>query len=447
MHIIIIGAGKVGYSLAKRLSEESHSVVVIDQDEDRINVVKSNLDVTTILGNGASPQTLTDAGAKKSGLVIAVTISDEINMLSCLAAKKLGAKKTIARVRSEDYSKEGELVFFNDLIGVDLSINPELVTALEILRILITPGAINVEHFAEGKVQMFETKIKEDCPYSNIPLIDLTLPPQILIAGIMRSHKMIIPSGRDSLLLNDNAFFLGEDEAIHEFSQQFSSKQSKVERVLIIGAGRIGRYLAAMLQEKDISVKIIEKDPKRAQFAADKLRKSNVFCADAANIEFLKNIGIEEADVVVCVTEDDKLNLLLALISKHLKAAKTIIKLEWTDYSDLTEQLGIDVTLSPINITSGTILKLVRKGDIVQVSLLQGANAEALEFIVSEKCKHINIPLKDASFPRNALIGTIVRDGMAIVPNGDTVLMINDRVIVVVLPESVEKVISYFGKR
>ena len=446
MHIIIIGAGKVGYSLAKRLSEESHSVIVIDQDEDRINVVKSNLDVTTILGNGASPQLLKDAGVKKSGLVIAVTLSDEINMLSCLAAKKLGAKKTIARIRSEDYSKEGELVFFNDLVGVDLSINPELVTALEILKILITPGAINVEHFAEGKVEMFETKIKEDCPYCNIPLIDLTLPPQILIAGIMRSGKMIIPSGKDSLFFNDHVFFLGDDEAIHKFSKEFSSKKSRVERVLIIGAGRIGRYLAAMLQEKNIAVKIIEKDAKRAQLAADKLREINVFCADAADIEFLKSIGINEADVVVCLTEDDKLNLLLALISKHLNAAKTITKLEWTDYSDLTEQLGIDVALSPRNITTGTILKLVRKGDIVQVSLLQGANAEALEFIVSEKCKNINIPLKSANFPRNALIGTIVRDGVAIIPDGNTALIINDRVIVFVLPESVEKVISYFGK-
>ena len=445
MHIIIIGAGKVGYSLAKRLSEESHSVVIIEKDEEHLSAVKLNLDVTTILGNGASPQTLIEAGVRKSGLVIAVTFSDEINMLSCLAAKKLGAKKTIARVRSEDYSKEGELIFFNDAVGVDLSINPELITALEILRILITPGAINVEHFAEGKVQMFETKIKPDFPYSNIPLFNLTLPPQILVAGIIRDNETIIPSGRDSFLVNDNVFFLGEDEAIHQFSRQFSNKQSKIEKVLIIGAGRIGRYLASMLLEKDISVKIIEKDPKRAQFAADQLKKATVFCADAANIDFLKNVGINEADAVVCLTEEDKLNLLLALLAKHLKSEKTIIKLEWTDYSALTEQLGIDVALSPRNITAGAILKLVRRGNIVQVSLLQGANAEALEFIVNSKCRKINIPLKDAKFPKDALIGTIVRNGLPIIPDGNTTLMIDDTVIVFVLTESVEKVISYFG--
>ncbi|AFQ42844.1 Trk system potassium transporter TrkA [Desulfosporosinus meridiei] len=443
MHIVIVGAGKVGFSLAQRLSEEGHEITVIENDEERRLIVQNNLDVMTISGNGASPQVLADFGLLKADLMVAVTDRDEVNMIACMAAKQAGVSRTIARVRNQEYAGKNQLEF-NKALGIDLTINPEMVTAVEISRILLTPAALDVEDFGDGKVRLLEVRIRAESPYVNIQLKKLTLPDRILVVGILRQNRMIIPHGTDYLLPQDSVFFVGAQSAIEKFSEQFSETKTKIERVMIIGAGRIGRHLAKILDQVGISVKVIEKSRERCNELAKIINKGLVLCGDGTDIDLLIEEGVGETDAVVCLTSDDKLNLLLALLAKDLGTQKTIVRVGRAEYMSLMGKVGVDVILSPRLLTAGVILRQVRQGEIVSVSLLEGAKAEAIEIVVSAKASLIGRKLKDAKIPDNILIGALVRGNELIIPDGNTMLQPGDRVVVFTLPNLVKKVSKLF---
>ena len=354
MRVIIIGAGKVGYKLAEKLSEEGHEVLVIEQNEDRRKILRENLDVLVSGGNGASPRVLSDAGITHTDLLISVTDQDEVNMLACMVAKRAGVTRTVARVRSPEYVQKDQALF-REWMGIDLLINPEMVTALEILQILKTPAALDVEEFAEGLVRLLEVKLRQDSPLANIPLKKLTLPANTLVVGILRQDNMIIPMGDDVLLPGDHVFFIGEHDAIVDFESQFTNKRSKVERVFIVGAGRVGRNLALLLEQSGISVKIIDKDEERCDTTACLLNKGIVLNGDGTDIDLMKQEGVGEADAIVCLTNDDKLNLLVALLAKRLGAKKSFVRVGRSEYASIMEQVGVDVALSPQFLTVGVI--------------------------------------------------------------------------------------------
>ncbi|MGI6120051.1 MAG: Trk system potassium transporter TrkA [Desulfosporosinus sp.] len=446
MRVVIVGAGKLGFSLADRLAKEEHEVIVVEQDEERRLNVQNSLDVMTIVGNGANPQFLANSVAKEADLLVAVTDSDEVNMIACMAAKKIGIPKTIARVRNQEYASRDQFNF-NESLGIDLSINPEMTTAVEISRILLTPASLAVEDFADGKIRLLEVKISPESKLINIPLQRLTLPPQILVAGILRQNMMIIPHGKDFLFPQDNVFFVGETAVIESFSKQFADKKSKIERVMIIGAGRIGRHLAKILVKAGFSVKVIDKNRERCREIADCLDKGLVLCGEGTDIDLLVEEGVGEADAVICLTDEDKLNLLLALLAKNLGAQKTIVRVGRSDYMSLMGKVGVDVVLSPRLLTAGVILRQVRRGNIVAVTLLEGAKAEAMEILVSANCLIAGKKLKNIKFPRNSLVGALIHDEDVIVPNGETILHEGDRVVVFTLPENVKKVGQYFESR
>ena len=446
MRIVIVGAGKLGFSLADRLAQEEHEVIVIEQDEDRIINVQNSLDVMTVVGNGANPQFLSNSVAKDADLLVAVTDSDEVNMISCMAAKKIGIPQTIARVRNQEYAAVDQFNF-SESLGIDLAINPEMTTALEISRILLTPASLAVEDFADGKVRLLEVKIRPESKLINIPLQKLTLPPQILVAGILRQNMMIIPHGEDILLPQDNIFFVGETVAIESFGKRFADKKSKIERIMIIGAGRIGRHLAKIMVKAGLSVKVIDKDRERCREIADSLGKGLVLCGDGTDIDLLVEEGVGEADAVVCLTDDDKLNLLLALLAKNFGAQKTIVRVGRSEYMALMGKVGVDVVLSPRLLTAGVILRQVRRGNIVAVTLLEGAKAEAMEILVSANCQIAGKQLKNSKFPRNSLVGALIHGEEVSVPNGNTILHGGDKVVVFTLPDMVKKVGKYFESR
>ena len=446
VRVVIVGAGKVGYSLAQYLTQEDHEVIVIEENEERRAIVQNTLDVMTISGNGASPRVLLDPEVRKAELMIAVTDMDEVNMIACMAAKQVGIKRTIARVRNQEYA-EKDKIKFNEALGIDLTINPEMVTALEIKRILLTPSALDVEDFAGDRVRMIEVKMPSDSKLINTSLTQLTLPSHTLVAGILRNGRMLIPHGSDMLLPNDCAFFVGEVSAIKKIEDHFTVRKSKVERVLIIGAGRIGRHLAMILEKSDIAVKIIDKDMERCQELAESLDEGLVLCGEGTDIELLTEEGVGEADAVLCLTDDDKLNLLIALLAKHLGAPRTFVRGGRPDYISLMEKVGVDVVLSPRILTAGVILRYVRRSDVVSVSLLEGAKAEAMEIIIPPLSQVTHKKLKDAKLPRNSLIGTIVRDEEIIIPNGETVLKPGDRAIVFALPDTVPTVVRLFENK
>ncbi len=444
MRIVVVGAGKMGYSIAKLLADGTYDVVVVESDETRRQVVKDSLDVLTIQGNGCNPQVLESPEIRDADVFIAVTDSDEVNMVACRLAKKYGAKHTVARVRNEEYAVISP-EFLKQEMDVDLNLNPERITATEINHILMTPAALDVDDFADGKVRMFGARLTQDFPYIGIPLKNMKLPEGILVAMLFRKHRMIIPHGNDVLMPGDNVYFVGGQEEIKAFEVYFERRYEKLERVLLIGAGRAGRFLANMLEKQGVFVKIIEKDKERCRILSEQLSNGLVLCGDGTDIDLLTEEGVSEADCVICLTDDDKLNLLLALLAKHLGAKKTIVRVARSEYVDLMEKVGVDIVLSARLLSAAEVLRFVRRGGLVSVALLEGAKAEAMEMQVQRGCQVDGKTLIKAKLPHDCLVCGIVHEGEASVPNGNSLLQAGDRVIVFALSEVVQTVMDMFS--
>ena len=446
MRIVVAGAGKLGYSIAQLLAEDEFDVVVVEIDSVRKEVVQNSLDVLAIEGNCCSPSTFDNPDIRNADVLIACTDSDEVNMITCMMSKKHGIKHTVARIRNVEYAVQAPQMLNNDM-KVDLILNPERITATEIEHILMTPSALNVDDFGEGKVRMFEAKLRETSPFVGIPLKNLKIPQDILVAMLFRKNKMIIPRGDDVLMPGDNVYFVGKQDAILEFEPNFSNTYDKLEKVLIIGAGRTGRFLAPMLVKQGLTVKVIEKNPERCQLLSTMMDDGLVLCGDGTDIDLLTEEGVAEADVVVCITEDDKLNLLLALLAKHLGAKKTIVRVTRNEYIELMEKVGVDVVLSSRFLSSGEVLRFVRKGGIVSVSLLEGAQAEALEIIIGANSEVEGKKLRELTLPKECLVCTIVSNNEAYIPNGNTVLNAGDRIILFIKSEFVKTTVPLFETR
>ena len=446
MKVVIVGAGKLGYTIAELLSGEQMSVTVIDREEDRLTALKNNLDVLTIVANGASPITMDDPDVNGADVFIAVTAIDEVNMVACILAKKHGIKHTIARIRDMQFLSEAK-DYLKKNFDIDLMLNPEMIAAHEIYRILMTPAALDVDEFAGGKVKLFEVKIRKDSQYVDIPFKKLRLPEGVLAGLIFRDREMIIPHGDDSLKVRDNAYFIGFPNEIEKFSKNFVQRDSrKLERVMIIGAGRISRTLAVMLINAGVNVKVIEKDRERCEDIAQLLSGDSIaIYGDCTNVDLLAQEGVASADVVVCLTEDDKLNLMIALLAKHLGAKKTVVRVYRTEYADLIEQVGIDVVISARLLSASEVLAFVRRGGVVSVSILEGARAEAVEVIVQKGARVAGKKLMDVKLPKSCLVCAYVRKNKAQIPNGHTILLPGDRTILFCLRGAAQEVMTWFN--
>ncbi len=446
MRIVVVGAGKLGYSIAELLSKEQFEVVVIDEDETQLEAVKNTLDVLTIAANGASPVTMADPDVKGADILIAVTASDEVNMVVCILAKKHGITHTVARIRDMQFVSEGK-DYLKKNFDIDLILNPEQITANEISRILMTPAALDVEDFASGKIRLFETKVPRKSKFANVKFKDLTLPPGVLAGMIFRDHRMIIPHGDDSLQPHDNAYFIGIPEEIEKFSLNFVQRNArKLHRVMIIGAGRTGRLLAESFDKQGVEVKIIDQDRERCRMVAAKLEKGMAICGDGTDIDLLTEEGVQDADVAVCLTEDDKLNLMLALLARHLSGnkIKTVVKVSRNEYIELMEKVGVDIALSARLLSASEVLAFARRGGVVSVSLLEGAKAEAVEVIVQYGAPVAGKPLMKANLPKECLVCAYVRNEEASIPNGHTILQPGDRVILFIQTKFAQEVMKYF---
>ncbi len=445
MKIVVVGAGKVGYSLAQRLAQDQHDVYVIEKNGDRIKNLENNLDVNLVQGNGSSISLLQEIGIADMGMLIAVTDSDEVNMLACMLGKAAGIPKTIARVRDTEY-ENGTNAVIRDRLGIDLFINPEMVTAQEIYKVLKTPAALDVEDFASGAVRLVEFKIRSNLHVTGIPLRKLELPPNVLIVGIMRGGEMIIPHGESTLEYLDNVFFLGAKESIDKVEVWLNEVSRPTQRVVIIGAGLIGRNLTLLLEADGYDVKVIEKDLDRCEQLAALVSRSIVIHGDGTDVDLLQAEEISDNDVIICLTDDDKLNLLVALLAKHLGVPKTFVRVGRLEYITLMEQVGIDVVFSPRLLTSGQILRLIREGEnLINISTFEGSKAEAIEISITNRSNLMNQYLKDLKFPGKSLVGAVVRDNRTIVPKGDTQLVEGDHIVIFTLPEYVNKLLTYVG--
>ena len=444
MKIIVVGAGKVGYSLCERLVQDDHDVYLIDRSQERIHNLENMLDVSLVCGNGSDIQLLNEIGMYDVGIFIAVTDSDEVNMLSCAVAKIAGVPSTVARVRDTNIAENMDDTM-KARLGVDLFINPEMVTAQELLHIIETPSALDVEEFGQGSVRLIEFKINSTFPLINKPLKELTFPEGVLLVGILRLGEMIIPHGESILLPNDSVFFLGLKDGVDAVEQQwFSNHAAFHKRAIIIGAGLLGRNLAVLLEKSGFTVKGIEKDIERCEALAAQVDKAIIINGDGTDFDLLEAEEVADNDVIIALTDDDKLNLLVALVGKHMGIPKTVVRVGRPEYIMLMEQVGIDIVFSPRLMTAGQILRIVRSGEgVVSISTFEGGKAESIEILITDQSPVAGKQLKDIRLPGKALVGVILRGDEAIVPRGNTEILVGDHIVLFTLPESVTKLLNY----
>ena len=443
MNIVIVGAGKLGYSIAELLAQEDHEVTVVDNDKNQLVAVDNTLDVLTIYHGGGIVSLFNDPNLKNADMLIAATGWDDTNVALCALAKAHGAQSTVARVR-EDMTRDAKERLM-ETFKIDLILNPELLAATEIHRVLMTPDALNIAEFAHGKIRLFEIKIPKRSKILGKSLKDVRLPPGVLVGMIFRGQRMIIPHGDYTFQLHDNAYFIGVPEEIEKFSQNFTEQKAKhIERAMIIGAGRAGRFLTKMLDNSGVRVKLIDIDEERLRMVAADLKNSLAILGDGTDIDLLIEEEAASADTFICLTDDDKLNLMLALLAKHLNVPHTVVRVYREEYEALMEKVGVNYAVSARHLAASEVMAFARQGSVKKVSYLEGAKAEAVEVIVQEGAKIAGVPLMNAKLPRECLVSAFVRDGEALIPRGNTILQAGDRVIVFLESGASNKVMEYF---
>lgn len=438
MRILVVGDGKVGHTLAEHLTQEEHDVVIIDRDEETLQHCEDTLDVLCVRGNGANAKTLIDAGVDKADIVIAATASDETNMLCCLIAKRLGAVYSIARIRDPEYNES--LTLLQRELGIDMAINPERATALEISRLLRFPFASNIESFAKGHVEMVEFRAQEKDSIIGHPLKDLNahLPgiPRVLYAAIERNGDVIIPNGETVIRPGDRVHVAADMVTITNYFRYMGKNSLRVKNVMLLGGGRISYYLAKMIVPMGIHVSLIEINPQKALALSEALPHVNVILGDGTDQELLEQEGLKQMDAFVALCDRDEENLMTGLFAAKQGVPKVIVKNNRVSYADIISAMGLDSIVSPKSITCANILRYVRArvngqgASVEKLYRLVNGKAEALEFIARGGDPYIGVPLRSLTVRPNTLVVVIVRGGKIIVPFGNDHIEDGDRVVI-----------------
>lgn len=433
MYIVIGGAGEVGYTIARSLSEAGHNIAIIDRDRAACARVES-LDVLVINGNAASPAKLDEAYINSADIFIAVTGSDETNMLSCAIAKLKGCK-TIARVNNLDYIDEPiETEKFRNL-GIDTAICPDLVAAIKMSRILSIPSLIDVSIFADGKVQALDTRVEPGAPIIGRQLKKSALPQKCNVAAIFRDADVLIPRGSDIFLPHDRAVIVMSDLEPVEYLEELFGHQEKVDldnvvkKVMIIGASRIGMHLAKTLDEQDMDVILMDSSEEKCNWASEKLPKVLVIHGDGTDRDLLLDEGISTVDAFLATTDKEETNILSCLLAKQHNAKRTIALVNRAGIKSMLEDVGVDLVVSPRLVTVSSVLKYVHRPGLLSVSILNRGEAQVLEYKITEKSKIRDKPLKKVKFPKNTLVGAVVRNDKVLIPRGDFRIKLDDELI------------------
>lgn len=448
MRIIVVGAGVVGSHIASRLSAERHDVTVIECDEDRIEELSDVVDALLVCGNGASPEVLKSAGVEKADILVAVTESDEINIVSCLVAGLLNpACITIARARDPDFEKN-RAIFSREPLRLNLFINPEVEACERILRLLHIPLAEDIMEFAEGAVQLFAIRIDPRNRLAGMRLADLpSIGHRVLVAGIRRAGTWIIPRGDDSILPNDLVYLSTPTATVRDVMEAIGLRWREMRQVMIYGGGEMGLYLARRLERQAISVRIVEHDRERCEYLATVLSKTIVLNGTATDERLLREEDVARVDAFVALTDDEEDNIIAALLAKSMGAPLTVISTNKPEYGNLVRAIGVDKAVTPQLEAAGAILRFIRKGKVSEVAAIREGGAEAISFQVVEQSRLVGAALRDATFPRGAIAMAVVRGGTAVVPDGATVLDVGDKVLVFATREALPKLEALFATR
>jgi trk system potassium uptake protein len=443
MRTLIIGAGEVGSNTARMLSEEGHDVVLIEQDETLVERASEHLDALVIHGNGASPKLLAEAGIEKADLLVAASSSDEANIIACLAAKARGVSRTVARIHNPDYYDPQE-PFAAEMLGIDFVIHTEQMAAREIKEALLVPGAINVETFAEDSIEVAEVILNEDSPAVGRTLRDLRLPEASLVVGVVRRGEALVPRGDTVLERRDHVLLISGRRRIAEVVKSVTTDTEPVKEVTIYGGGRIGLRLALALEKAGMSVRVIERNEARARYVASQLRRGFVLHDEGISRDFLLQERVDRSDAFVAVTGDDRANLLAAMYARQLGARMTIAGVSSGEFAPLADALGVDLTISPRMLAAEAILRFVRRGEIVDVALLE-SGAEMIELRVPPHSRVTGRPLSEVGFPEGAIVAALLRDGDVVIPTGREILKPGDDAVVFTVEDAIEEVERLFA--
>lgn len=429
---MIVGAGLVGHSLCSKFSAEGHEVILIDSDKEKLLRIEKELNIMTVHGSGASARILAEAGIAKADLFIAVTNSDEVNLISCIMSREYNVKTRIARVFNEDFLTPGASRN-EETFGIDLLISPKWAMSEEIIKLIHASSAFDTAEFANGKVMLLGYVIGEDNPFVGKSLIDIgrkSNQSQYVMTAIIRQGTTIIPRGSDTIQAGDKIYLMMLRKVMPRVEKIFNLSSRLPGKIFVLGGGDIGYLLTRQLEEMGMQIKLVEQDLDRCNFLSENLSRTHVFNFDALDAQNLLEEGIDLADLVIAVTESDTTNILASLLAKHHGAKRSITRITRKDFIPMLDKLGVDVTLSPLQVAADMILRYVRRGAVVSIATIVDSNAEVMEVKVTANKFIAGHPLKDTPWPSNSVVGAVVRDNTAFIPSGDTVIHPGDNLVI-----------------
>jgi trk system potassium uptake protein TrkA len=451
MRIIICGAGQVGYGIAERLAAEKNDISIIDTSPELIQAVRDSLDVRGFVGHGSHPDVLEKAGAQQADMIIAVTLYDEVNIVACEVAHALfNVPMKVARIRSQSYLQPHyQDLFSRDHLPIDVIISPELEVGEMVLRRIALPGATDVVRFADNKIAMVAIECLEDCPVINTPLAQLSeLFPDLpaTVVGVSRNGKLFIPRSADQLITGDLAYVVAAKDQVRRTLGLFGHEEQEATRIVIAGGGNIGLFVAKTIEQRQnrSKVKMIEHGRERAVAVADALRRTVVLNGSALDQKLLLEADIQEADLMIALTNNDQVNILSSVMAKRLGCKSNLALINNPTYLDITKSIGIDATVNPGTVTVSRILQHVRRGRIRAVHSIQRGAAEIIEAEALETSPLVGPFLRELDLPDGMRIGAIYRDGEVIKPSGSLRIKPKDRVVIFALAHAVKQVEQMF---
>lgn len=445
MKIIIAGAGDVGFHLAKLLAYEEHDIALIDLDPELLQSASNTLDVATVRGSSTSYSVLEEANIESADLLISVTASEETNITTAIIGKHLGAKRTIARIRNLEYLLNKDKLDLKEL-GIDEVISPESLAAKEIKRLLKEAALTDSFEFDNGKLTLLGVTIDENSAFLGLKLSESTQsnPDQNFVTvAILRGQETIIPRGDNQYRLGDHAYFIAEPEGINKIMELSGKPRVGIKNVMILGGSKVGYHTAKRLSRK-FNVKLIEKDKNKAFELADELKNVMVINGDGRDVDLLQEEGIENMDAFIAVTGNSETNIMSSLVAKKHGVNKTISLVENIDYIHLSQDIGVDTMINKKLIAANFIFRYIRQGNVISLTSIHGVDAEILEFIVNAGSKITADTIKQLDFPKGAIIGGVVRQGVGQTAMGNFQLLPKDRIVVLCRPKCIQKVEEFF---